>query len=173
MSASDHPPHPQDLPFDDFMQALISMCWRDVWVAMPSRKTVGDPDAIHDVRVASRKLRAAMDIGRNVDSKRWYRRLHGEAKRITQAFGALRDADVLLATLRAERESASRDEVLGLDDLIASQEAIRNEALADARRSLKRLKQRRVQEESRKRFPRPSRSRLKAMRRSGSGKEWS
>lgn len=167
MSASDHSPRSQDPPppFDEVMRALIAMCWRDLWKAMPSRKDLTDPEAVHEVRVASRRLRAAMDIGGDAGATRWYRRLHREAKRITQAFGALRDADVMLAALRAERESAPESDILGLDELIDRQEAIRTTALAEARRSLKQLKQRHIRQESRKRFPRPSRKRRATVRR--------
>ena len=150
--------------FDEAMQALIAERWRDVWKAMPDPAQLTDPEAIHAVRVASRRLRAAMDVATDAFPQRWYRRLHKEAKAITGEFGDLRDADVMLETLRAERETAPEAEHAGLDDLIAQQERVRARALAEVRRYVKRLRKRRVRQEARRRFPRPSRSQRKALR---------
>ncbi|MGN6030841.1 MAG: CHAD domain-containing protein [Thermomicrobiales bacterium] len=163
MTAHDH--RSDAPPFDEAMQALIAERWRDVWKAMPSRKELADPEAIHAVRVASRRLRAAMDVATDAFPHRWYRRLHKEAKRITGEFGDLRDADVMLEALRAERKSAPEAEHAGLDDLIAQQEDVRAAALTEVRRYVKRLRKRRVRQEARRRFPRPSRSERKALRR--------
>ncbi|MGC4108283.1 MAG: CHAD domain-containing protein [Thermomicrobiales bacterium] len=141
-------------PFDAAMRALIAERWREVWKTMPSGKKLADPEAIHDVRVASRRLRAAMDVATDAFPKPWYRRLHKEAKQITGEFGALRDADVMLATLRTQRASTPDAEHPGLDDLIAQQERVRSAALNEARRYLKRLERRNLRRETKKRFPR-------------------
>lgn len=146
------------------MKTLIAERWRDVWKAMPNRKDLADPEAIHDVRVASRRLRAAMDVATDAFPKRWYRRLHKEAKNVTAEFGTLRDTDVMLQSLRTQRESAPAAEHAGLDHLIAQQEQLRADAIREVRRYLKRLDERRVRRETRKRFPRPSRKHRKAAR---------
>ena len=150
--------------FDDAMQALIAERWREAWKGMPDRKQIADPEAIHEIRVASRRLRAAMDVATGAFPQRWYRRLHKEAKAITGEFGTLRDADVMLETLRAERATAPEAEHAGLDDLIAQQERVRVAALAEVRTYLKQLEKRRVRRETRKRFPHPSSRRGKGMK---------
>ncbi|MGB3328767.1 MAG: CHAD domain-containing protein [Thermomicrobiales bacterium] len=142
--------------FEHAMRALIADRWRDVWKAMPARKDVADPDAIHDVRVASRRLRAAMDVATDAFPKGWYRRLHKEAKAITSEFASLRDADVMLETLHARRETSPEDEHAGLDYLIARQERQREDALREVRHYRKRLAARHVRRETRRRFARPS-----------------
>lgn len=164
MSRRDNGDRDEAPTFSEVMQALIAERWREVWKAMPSGKELADPEAIHDVRVASRRLRAAMDVAGDAFPRRWYRRLHAEATRITGEFGGLRDADVMLETLRAERESAPEAEHAGLDDLIAQQERLRKDALAEVRRYVARLEKRHVRQRSRKRFPRPSRGRRTALR---------
>lgn len=150
--------------FDDAMKTLIAERWQDVWKSMPSRKDLAEPEAIHDVRVASRRLRASMDVATDAFPKRWYRRLHKEAKNVTSEFGTLRDTDVMLQTLRTERETAPDAEQAGLDHLIAKQEQLRADAIREVRRYLKRLDARRVRRETRKRFPRLSRKHRKAVR---------
>lgn len=153
----------EPLPFDDVMRALIAECWRDLWKALPSRKALADPEAIHDVRVAARRLRSAMDLATAIFPQRWFRQLHLEATSIADAFGTLRDADVMLETLHSARTTAPWTEHTGFDDLIAQQEGVRAEAIVAARRSLRRLEQRRVRQASRKRFSRLSRTRRIAM----------
>ncbi len=60
-----------------------------------------DMDAVHDMRVASRRLREAMRLLAPVyparDFRRWYRRV----KRITRALGPVRDADVFIDSFAA------------------------------------------------------------------------
>ena len=57
-----------------------------------------DPDAVHDVRVASRRLRAALDLA---DSEVYpgFRRHRRRAVRLTRALGATRELDVHLSKL--------------------------------------------------------------------------
>lgn len=146
--------------FRAFMDDAIARRWRALWKAMPNERGLDDPNAIHEVRVASRRLRAAMDLAADGHPSRWYRRLHREAKRITRAFGSLRDADVMLEHLRADREHASPDEIPGLESLIAAQEIVRDHALATARHALRRMRRKGLRRRTRKRFPVSSRSEL-------------
>ncbi|MGC4192654.1 MAG: CHAD domain-containing protein [Thermomicrobiales bacterium] len=162
MNAHDDAPSAK-AAFDETMRALIAERWRDVWKAMPDRRNLADPEAIHKVRVASRRLRAAMDTATDVFPKRWYRRLHREARHITHEFGTLRDADVMLETLRTERKIAPEAERAGLDDLIARQEHIRGKALIEVRRYCARIRKRHLRRETRKCFPRQPQSRRKVL----------
>ena len=77
-----------------------------------------DIEGVHDVRVASRRLRAAMDVAAPVFPQRWYKALHRTAKEITGALGEVRDRDVLLEALRADREGAPLVERPGIDRII-------------------------------------------------------
>ncbi len=55
----------------------------------------GDPEAIHDLRVAIRRLRTALRPARRVYGKRRIREISGHLGRFAQATGALRDEEVL------------------------------------------------------------------------------
>ena len=106
---------------DDFretMKALIAARWDAVWAAIPVALEGEDIEGVHDVRVASRRLRAAMDIAAPVFPRPWYRALHRTAKEITRALGEVRDRDVLLEAIRADRAAAPVVEHPGIDRLI-------------------------------------------------------
>ena len=101
------------------MRWLIAARWGDVWRAVPVALAGEDIEGVHDVRVASRRLRAAMDVAVECFPAAWYRPLHGVAKEITGALGAVRDRDVLIEFFAAERLKAPAEEWPGLDRLIA------------------------------------------------------
>lgn len=58
-----------------------------------------DPEAIHDFRVALRRLRTVLRPARRVFGKRRLREIAAELRRFAQATGALRDEEVLRETL--------------------------------------------------------------------------
>ncbi len=58
-----------------------------------------DADAVHDMRVASRRLREAMRIFRPLYPGRDYRTWYRYARRVTRALGPVRDADVFVDEL--------------------------------------------------------------------------
>jgi exopolyphosphatase/pppGpp-phosphohydrolase len=114
--------------FREAMRSLIAERWDTVWRTIPAAIEGVDIEAVHDVRVASRRLRAAMDVGVDCFPGKWYRPLHRAAKEITGALGEVRDRDVLLAALRDDREKAPITEHPGLDRLISRVERERTAA---------------------------------------------
>lgn len=70
-------------------------------VATGRRGGADDPEAIHDFRVALRRLRTVLRPARRVFGKRRLREIGAELRRFAQATGALRDEEVLRETLGA------------------------------------------------------------------------
>lgn len=70
-------------------------------VAAAGARADADPEAIHDFRVALRRLRTVLRPARRVFGKRRLREIGAELRRFTQATGALRDEEVLRETLGA------------------------------------------------------------------------
>jgi CHAD domain-containing protein len=101
------------------MRELIAARWGAVWRAVPVAIAGEDIEGVHDVRVASRRLRAAMDVAVGCFPDDWYRPLHAVAKEITGALGEVRDRDVLIEHLTSQREAAAPGERPGIDRLIA------------------------------------------------------
>lgn len=64
-------------------------------------RAAADIEHIHRMRVASRRLRAALPIFAECFGKAAYRRWRREIREVTRALGAARDADVQIAFLRS------------------------------------------------------------------------
>jgi CHAD domain-containing protein len=69
-----------------------------------------DPEALHDMRVGSRRLRAAMDVAGECFPTRRYQEFHKTVKQLTDVLGGVRDCDVLRETLLEYRASRPADE---------------------------------------------------------------
>jgi exopolyphosphatase/pppGpp-phosphohydrolase len=127
------------LNFRDTMSELIAERWQTVLTAIPIALAGTDIEGVHDVRVASRRLRAAMDVAAPAFPGKWYKALHRTAKEITGALGEVRDRDVLLEALQADRSAAPLAEHPGIDRLIDRVERERVAARAEMEHYLRRL----------------------------------
>ena len=146
---------PDEISFRDAMRDVIGERWEQVWKAVPVAIEGSDPEGVHDVRVASRRLRAAMDVAAGAFPNDWYRPLHKLAKQITRELGAVRDRDVLLASFERDRAAAPPEEWPGIDLVIARVDAERIAARAEMEDFLKNLEASGSIAETRKRFPAP------------------
>lgn len=64
-----------------------------------------DPEQLHDMRVGSRRLRAAMDVATDCFPRQRFRYYHRTVKQLTDVLGGVRDCDVLRETLVAYRQT--------------------------------------------------------------------
>ncbi len=138
--------------FGTAMRDLIAERWGAVWKAVPVALKGEDIEGVHDVRVASRRLRAAMDVAVECFPPGWYRPLHKTAKEITGALGEVRDRDVLLEALAGQREAAAPAERPGIDRLVERIERERVVARAEMERYLGGLLEGDVPGEAERRF---------------------
>jgi CHAD domain-containing protein len=139
--------------YRDAMRALIGARWEEVWKAIPRASAGTDIEGVHDVRVASRRLRAAMDVGAPAFPAPWYKPLHKLAKEITSELGAVRDRDVMIEYFTTQREQAPPNERPGIDRLIARIERERTAARTEMEAFLSELADRAMRDETRRRFP--------------------
>ena len=107
-----------DPTFRAAMRSLIGERWGVVWRTIPAAADPDNLEAVHDIRVASRRLRAAMDVATGAFPAGWYAPLHRTAKEITAALGEVRDRDVLIQHLAAELERSPMHEKPGIALLI-------------------------------------------------------
>ncbi len=135
------------------MRALIGERWEDVWKAVPRAVEGTDIEGVHDVRVASRRLRAAMDVAAPAFPSHWYKPLHEAAKEITSELGEVRDRDVMIEYLTGARDAAPPNERPGIDRLIGRVERERMAAREIMEAYLQRLAQEGLRDETRRRFP--------------------
>lgn len=68
----------------------------------PGARAGQDPEALHQMRVAVRRLRAILRAGRALFDRRWVDGLRRELDWLGGALGAARDLDILQASLEAE-----------------------------------------------------------------------
>jgi CHAD domain-containing protein len=94
---------------------------------------VEDIEPLHDMRVASRRLRAVLEIFRPCFPGKRYKRALTRVKRLADALGERRDRDVALAFLAEFLEGAPAADRGRVEDLIArlrDEQAEANERLA-------------------------------------------
>jgi CHAD domain-containing protein len=104
MSGRAQPPAPRrahDLLAPELFALIASVRHAAARVEATGRRGAGDPEAIHDLRVALRRLRTALRPARRVYGKRCLREISGDLRRFAQATGALRDEEVLREVLGA------------------------------------------------------------------------
>ena len=96
---------------------------------------VNDIERVHDMRVATRRLRAALEIFAPCFPKAEHRRVLREVKRLADALGERRDPDVAIEGFEPVRDalpSAERSGVNSLIDDLRARQAAANETLAEA-----------------------------------------
>ncbi len=104
-------------------------------------------EAVHDMRVATRRLRAALEIFEPCFPHKRHRKALKKVKALADALGERRDADVEIALLEGLLDKATGADRSALRDLIAElrrHQAEANEALAPyiAPKRLKKLRRR-------------------------------
>lgn len=72
---------------------------------------LGEIDGVHDMRVATRRLRAALEVFAAGLPRRRLRRALREVKALADALGERRDRDVAIETLEALRAAASVEQL--------------------------------------------------------------
>src|SRR5687768_7093227 len=93
----------------------------------------GDIERVHDMRVATRRLRAALEVFEPCFPPKAYRQALREVKRLADGLGERRDRDVAIASLRNfndQMAAPDRRGVSSLIDRLASEQAQANVELA-------------------------------------------
>jgi CHAD domain-containing protein len=96
---------------------------------------VSDIERVHDMRVATRRLRAALEIFATCFPKPEHRKVLKEVKRLADALGERRDPDVAIEAFERVRDAlpaAERAGVNGLIDDLRARQSGANETLATA-----------------------------------------
>ena len=87
-----------------------------------------DIEFVHDMRVTSRRLRAAMDNFADCFPEKSFKKHYKKIKLITQTMGAVRDLDVLIARFEKELGTLPESEQRDLRKLIEHLQQEREEA---------------------------------------------
>jgi CHAD domain-containing protein/predicted phosphodiesterase len=111
----------QMLPDSSFAEALpiiLTSRLHTVLAQLDGVRADEDSEAVHDMRVATRRLRAALVAAEPFYGRKRYRTMARSVRDLARALGQVRDADVLLAYLRERYMAVATDERVGLEGLI-------------------------------------------------------
>ncbi len=85
-----------------------------------------DPEGVHDMRVASRRLRSALrDFLPHLNRRGRFEEARGELRRLADALGEVRDEDVALIELEKLKDEAPPEALAGLERLMGERAARR------------------------------------------------
>src|SRR5215204_1044136 len=102
---------------------------------IPSAIRGSDADAIHDARVATRRLKAALDLLQTVIDHRRLRPFARTLRKLRRRLGPLRDLDVMHDHLIELKKDADEEQATAIAWLEVRLEECRKAAVADARDS--------------------------------------
>lgn len=86
-----------------------------------------DVEAVHRMRVASRRLRATLDAFESICEPKAFKRVYRRVTKAADRLGAARDTDVMIENLRGQLEHLSGEEQPGVQWLIARLQSFRQQ----------------------------------------------
>src|SRR5215204_1221872 len=123
-----------DQPYAAAAARVIAVRSREVADHAGGVLDVGDIERVHDMRVATRRLRAALEIFAPCFPEREFSDALGEVKAIADALGERRDADVAIAALERFADGLAapdRPGVASLEQEIRAEQARANAGLEE------------------------------------------
>ncbi len=104
-------------PLAEAGRSVLREHWRQLRESEPGVRA-GDPEAVHDMRVATRRLRAMLEVlGATVYDEVETTRLRRGLRRVARALGVVRDAEVWLKAVDRFAGGLADDQRAGLDTI--------------------------------------------------------
>jgi CHAD domain-containing protein len=131
--ARDIPGLSAGLTFRDAAAAAVETRAGEVFEHAENVLDTGDIERVHDMRVATRRLRAAMEIFEPCFPKKEFKRTLREVKDLADTLGERRDPDVHIAELERIMAALTREDARGirhLEEELRAQQLAGNDALA-------------------------------------------
>jgi CHAD domain-containing protein len=132
--------------FGEAARSAIEVRSQEVFSFADGVLDTSDPERVHDMRVATRRLRAALEIFADCFPKAEHKALLREVKLLADALGERRDPDVqimALEKLQTDLGNGERSGVNGLVAVLRARQADGNERLREA---IERLRELRLEE---------------------------
>jgi len=117
-----------DLPYAIAAARVVEIRAEEVVEHAHGVLDMGDIERVHDMRVATRRLRAALEVFRPCFPQDEFKGVLREVKSIADALGERRDRDVTIATLEDFGESLAAPDRPGIDSLVAKLRTEQREA---------------------------------------------
>jgi CHAD domain-containing protein len=106
-------------PYADAAAKIVSVRGTELAEQAQGVLDTGDIERVHDMRVATRRLRAALEIFEPCFPPRPYSQALAEVKRLADALGERRDRDVAIAALHNFNDQMAAPDRRGVASLIA------------------------------------------------------
>ena len=122
-----------DVPYAEAAARVVSVRGAELADQAQGVLDTGDIERVHDMRVATRRLRAALEIFEPCFPAGSYAQALAEVKRLADALGERRDRDVAIAALHGFNDQMAAPDRRGVTSLIEqfrSEQQEANEGLA-------------------------------------------
>jgi len=126
--ARDIPGFAAELPLREAAALAVGTRADEVWEHEHRAMDTRDIEGVHDMRVATRRLRAAMEIFAPCFPKKRHRKALREVKDLADLLGARRDPDVMIERLRSIEAGLTREDHPGIESLCEALRADQEEA---------------------------------------------
>jgi len=120
--------------FGDAALAAVGVRAAEVFGFADRALDVADIEGVHDMRVATRRLRAALEVFKPCFPREGHAQLLDEVKHLADVLGQRRDPDVAIEALESFEKGLSLPDRPGVDGLIAqlrAQQAAANDTVAE------------------------------------------
>ena len=107
-----------DAPYAEAAAKVISVRGAELAEQAQGVLDTGDIERVHDMRVATRRLRAALEIFEPCFPAKSYAQALAEVKRLADALGERRDRDVAIAALHGFNDHIAAPDRRGVTSLI-------------------------------------------------------
>lgn len=122
-----------DATFGEAAASAVAVRAGEVFALSGSVLDMSDIEGVHDMRVATRRLRAAMEVYAPAFPRKAYEAALADVKALADDLGARRDPDVAIEELQKIESGLAEEDRPGVDSLVASlsaRQAKGNERLA-------------------------------------------
>lgn len=117
-----------DRPLEVCARQVIVSYFREMMSHEEGAKDGTDITFVHDMRVASRRLSAAMENFAACFPEKPFKKYYKKVKTITRTMGAVRDLDVLIARFEKEMDTLTEAEQADIRELIEHLQQKREDA---------------------------------------------
>ena len=108
-----------DISFAEAARRTVEVRSQEVFEHAEGVLDTSDIERVHAMRVATRRLRAALEIFAPCFPKKEHKLVLNEVKKLADALGERRDPDVQIANLEMLRDALGQGERTGINGLVA------------------------------------------------------
>ena len=116
-------------PLASGLKKMIAVRCRETFSYAPATLRGDDPDALHDMRVAARRLQAVLRLHRECFTEKQFLRVYRPLRDLIRSLGTVRELDVLIDWLNRKAAALPPEDRFALELLIARTLQRRTEAV--------------------------------------------